>query len=58
MKKLWSYIASDDGAITVDWVILCAAAIGLAVLIAGATQDGALGLAQGLANYMSNWNFG
>ncbi|WP_417474263.1 hypothetical protein [Leisingera sp.] len=58
MKKLWSYIAEDDGTITVDWVILCAAAIGLAVLIAGATQDGALGLAQGLANFMSNWNFG
>ncbi len=58
MKKLWSYIAEDDRAITVDWVILCVAAIGLAVLMAGATQDGALGLAQSLANYMSNWNFG
>ncbi|WP_193748278.1 hypothetical protein [Leisingera sp. ANG-M1] len=58
MKTLWSYLASDDGAVTVDWVILCAAAVGLAALIAASMEDGALGLANLIASYMTNWDFG
>ncbi|WP_193748842.1 hypothetical protein [Leisingera sp. ANG-Vp] len=57
MKKLWSYIAGDDGAVTVDWVVLTAAMVGLAVLIAASMEDGAMGLANMLATYMSNWSF-
>ncbi|WP_323782036.1 hypothetical protein [Leisingera sp.] len=58
MKKLRLYIASDDGAVTVDWVVLCAAIVGMAALIAAAMEDGALGAAQAIAAYMSNWSFG
>ena len=58
MKKIWSFIARDEGAVTVDWVVLCAAVIGLTVLISSAMQDGALGLANALMAYMSNWTFG
>ncbi len=57
MKALKNFLAQDDGAVTVDWVVLAAAAIVLAVLISTAMQDGALGLADGLAGYMSNWTF-
>ncbi|MFW8637072.1 hypothetical protein [Cribrihabitans pelagius] len=57
MKRLWSFLASDDGAITVDWVVLSAAIIGLAVLISGAMENGAMGLAQAMAAYMTNWSF-
>ncbi|NRB19633.1 MAG: hypothetical protein HRU33_19235 [Rhodobacteraceae bacterium] len=57
MNKLKSFFKGDDGAVTVDWVVLTAAIAGLVVLIASAMQDGALGLADGLASYMSNWSF-
>ena len=57
MNKLKSFYRDDDGAVTVDWVVLTAAVVGLVVLIAAAMQDGALGLADGLASYMSNWTF-
>ncbi|EDZ46654.1 hypothetical protein [Leisingera daeponensis] len=58
MKKLRLYIASDDGAVSVDWVVLCAAIVGMAVMIAAAMEDGALGAAQAIAAFMSNWSFG
>ncbi|WIY25925.1 hypothetical protein [Parasedimentitalea psychrophila] len=57
MNKFKSFFKGDDGAVTVDWVVLTAAIVGLVVLIASAMQDGALGLADGLASYMSNWSF-
>ncbi len=57
MNKLKSYSTDDDGAVTVDWVVLTAAIVGLCVLIASAMQDGALGLADALSSYMSNWTF-
>ncbi|WP_176695434.1 hypothetical protein [Phaeobacter sp. B1627] len=57
MKTLKTFLASDDGAISVDWVVLAAAAVVLAALISSAMQDGALGLANALAGFMSNWTF-
>jgi len=57
MNKLKSFYTDDDGAVTVDWVVLTAAIVGLCVLIASAMQDGALGLADALSSYMSNWTF-
>lgn len=57
MKKIWTYIASDDGAVTVDWVVLTAAMAGLAVLISTQMQDGVMGLVNALVAYMSNWDF-
>lgn len=57
MKNLQSFYFDDDGAVTVDWVVLTAAVIGLCVLIASAMQDNALGLANALSDYMSNWTF-
>lgn len=57
MKKIWTFIASDDGAVTVDWVVLTAAMVGLAVLISSQMQDGVLGLTTALVSYMSNWGF-
>lgn len=58
MKKIWTFLARDEGAVTVDWVVLTAAIIGLCVLIASAMQDGAMGLADALMAYMANWTFG
>lgn len=58
MFNLRSFLTDEDGAVTVDWVVLTAAIVGLVVLLATAMQDGALGLSTGLADYMSNWDFG
>ncbi|WP_162843579.1 hypothetical protein [Pseudophaeobacter leonis] len=57
MKKIWTFIASDDGAVTVDWVVLTAAMAGLAVLISTQMQDGIMGLVNAMVAYMSNWDF-
>lgn len=40
LLKLKSFFANDDGAITVDWVVLTAAVIGLTVVGASATLLG------------------
>ena len=57
MNKLKSFFTDDNGAVTVDWIVLTAAIAGLVVLISSAMQDGALGLADALASFMSNWTF-
>ncbi|MEK0162573.1 hypothetical protein VWZ88_15445 [Phaeobacter sp. JH20_36] len=57
MNRFKHFIAKDDGAVTVDWVVLTAAIVGLVVLIAASMEDGALGLADLLAAYMTNWSF-
>ncbi|WP_293572687.1 hypothetical protein [Phaeobacter sp.] len=57
MTMLKHFTEKDDGAVTVDWVVLTAAIVGLVVLIASSMEDGALGLADLLAAYMSNWSF-
>jgi Flp pilus assembly pilin Flp len=41
-KYLLSFATDEDGAITVDWVVLTAAAVGLALFILGVIQTGAL----------------
>jgi len=47
----------EEGAVTVDWVVLCAAIVGLTVLIATSMQEGTVDLADGIAGYMANWDF-
>ena len=51
MKKFFS---NEDGAVTVDWVVLTAAIVGLAILafntIGDATSDMASGLAVDIAS--------
>jgi len=51
------FLADDDGAVTVDWVVLCAAIVGLTVLISTAMTNNALGLADGVSTYMAGWAF-
>lgn len=42
MNKLKSFWNNEDGAITVDWVVLTAAALALALLVLGTIQTGSL----------------
>lgn len=44
----------EDGAVTVDWVVLTAAVVGLAVAAYGSIKDGAIALTADTATYMGS----
>lgn len=52
-----TFAKREDGAVTVDWIVLTAAVVGLAVMIAIAMQDGTVSLGDKVAGFMSNWTF-
>ena len=49
MNRFIEFVTSEDGAVTVDWVVLCAAVVGLGVAVATSmestvkTESGKLG---------------
>ena len=53
MKK---FLASEDGAVTVDWVVLTAAIVGLGVIVITTIANGALDNSSGLNNHLQNAN--
>ena len=53
MKK---FLASEDGAVTVDWVVLTAAIVGLGVIVITTIANGALDHSSGLNNHLQNAN--
>ena len=54
MKKLGTFLRNDDGAVTVDWVVLCALIVALTGLASQMMRDGATGLADNTSTYMNN----
>mgnify|MGYP006000539303 FL=1 len=57
MKKIWLVIASDDGAVTVDWLVLTAGIIGLTMFAFNSMLDGTLSFTDAVIEYLSNWDF-
>jgi len=55
MRSLKKFFVNDQGAVTVDWVVITAAVVGLTVMAAGIISDGTLGLTGSVTEYMSNW---
>ncbi|MEL7164219.1 MAG: hypothetical protein AAGL96_02010 [Pseudomonadota bacterium] len=56
MKRILERFARDQsGAVTVDWVVLCAGIVALAVAIVTAMQTGALDLSNGVSDYLTGW---
>ncbi|MGR3454771.1 hypothetical protein [Pseudooceanicola sp.] len=53
MQNLATFLRKDDGAVTVDWVVLCALVVALTVLITTMMSEGATGLASGTTAHMS-----
>jgi hypothetical protein len=51
---MWGFVESTDGAVTVDWVVLTAALVGLAVATANAVWIGAEDLSQGTATVLQS----
>ncbi|MEM8801482.1 MAG: hypothetical protein AAFX07_07720 [Pseudomonadota bacterium] len=49
-----NFLANEDGAVTVDWVVLTAAIVGLGVLVITTIAGGALDHTSGLNNHLAN----
>lgn len=52
IKFIKNFSKDEDGAVTVDWVVLTAAVVGLAVAAYSSIRDGATGLTADTASYM------
>ncbi len=53
-RKLIRFFSREDGAVTVDWVVLTAACVGLLAAGWGNLRDGTTDLADGTESYMSS----
>ncbi len=54
MEKLLSqFLRDEDGAVTVDWVVLTAAIVGLGIAVVAMVSQGALSHSTSLGNYVS-----
>ena len=51
------FCRDENGAVTVDWVVLTAAVVGLAVAIVAALVNGSVGVSAGVEAFMTNWSF-
>lgn len=56
-SKLKTFFAKEDGAVTVDWVVLTAAIVGLGIQGVGAVQAGVDNLAHALEQGISTKSF-
>jgi hypothetical protein len=53
MLTLWARFRGEDcGAVTVDWVVLCAAVIGMGMLVLGPVAFEADSSARGISDYV------
>lgn len=53
--RIKSFLENEAGAVTVDWVVLCAGIVGLCVAILASMQTGTLGLTDSIQIFMSSW---
>lgn len=56
MKFIKNFRNDEDGAVTVDWVVLTAAVVGLAVAAYTSIEDGASGLTENTSTFLSGQN--
>lgn len=53
MNFLKNFRADEDGAVTVDWVVLTAAVVGLAVAAYGSIESGSSGLTSSTKTFLN-----
>lgn len=51
------FLRNESGAVTVDWVVLTAAIVALAVALVIALTNGSVGVSAGVEEFMTNWSF-
>lgn len=54
LKQFKSFLHSEDGAVTVDWVVLTAAVVSLAVVAIFSIQGSTDNVGDGVGGYLSN----
>ena len=57
MTKLFDFLNDEDGAVTVDWVVLTAAIVGLGVAGISSVQSGIVNLATSIGSAVDNDNW-
>lgn len=55
--KLQSFWKDTSGAVTVDWIVLTAAVVGLAAVTISVIQSGSEGLADNTGSYITSYEF-
>ncbi|WP_159979291.1 Flp family type IVb pilin [Roseobacter cerasinus] len=58
MKFIKNFRKDEDGAVTVDWVVLTAAVVGLAVAAYSSIQDGATALTDATSSHLGGIQVG
>lgn len=53
MRVFYDFLQDEDGAVTVDWVVLTAAIVGLGVLVITTVAGGALDTTTGLTAHIN-----
>ena len=48
MLYVFDFLSSEDGAVTVDWVVLTAAIVGLGIAVIGSVAGGTTNVSSGL----------
>lgn len=54
MKVFDTFLESEEGAVTVDWIVLTAAIVGLGLAVISIVAGGALDHSTGLGGWMSS----
>ncbi|MEP2922178.1 hypothetical protein [Sulfitobacter sp.] len=54
MKRYLKFLSSEDGAVTVDWVVLTAAVVSLAILAMFAIFDGSTNMGDTVRDYLTD----
>ncbi|MBE1283248.1 MAG: hypothetical protein GJ676_08035 [Rhodobacteraceae bacterium] len=53
-KRIKEFFRREDGAVTVDWVVLTAAVVGLAGVAYNSIQDASGGIGSNTGDYLAN----
>ena len=54
MKLFTNFFADEDGAVTVDWVVLTAAIVGLGIAVLSTVATGSGELASNISSYLTD----
>lgn len=54
MKRIAEFVRKEDGAVTVDWVVLTAAVVALGVAAGVAMTNGTTNLSENIWSYMDS----
>lgn len=58
LNLLKRFAKDEDGAVTVDWVVLTAAIVGLGLIVISAVRPGVTGLAGKISDELGGWEVG